>query len=220
MPQNEKRLAWVLRIDDKPDHPLPESPGKFFLVQFPGIFCVHELGGDPETPNPHWHVACVYSTPESKQTITNRLKKLLPNHTKCERAVSAWKGYGTPDDKLLQYLCKGPNKETQPDIVFNGTLESPEQLHEAFWIQMKQYKDKNSEMPLHERVYLSVERFENFDQQLDAVSDEVMRQTKGKINDNIAWPHIQAVMYRLDPLQTGAKFRERIRRMLDRNRTF
>ena len=212
MPSNEKRLAWDLRIDDKyPDHPLPEK----FFGEFPGIFCCKEVGGDSESPNPHWHIAIVCKTPESKQTITNRIKRLLPNHTQCERAVSSWKKFGSPDDELLCYLSKGtgPDFETQgPNIVFNHTLEDVKKLHERYWLKNKQYVEDNKERPLCDRVYLAVEKVENFDEQSDLVFDEIMRQTRGKINDNIAWPHYQAVMYRIDPQHTSMNFRERMRK--------
>jgi len=211
MPANIKQKAWVIRIDDPPER----APGPEFwaFVQSPGIFCCRELGGQPSEPNPHYHIACVFAEAISKQTLTNRLKSLLPNHTQCERAVSVWKDYGTPEDRLLQYLSKGQDKDTPPVIRFNNTLHDVKQLQQQYWIVNKDLVKKGKDMPLCQRVYEALKdqlKEINFDERANLIYDETMRQTQGRVNDNIAWPHIQWVMYRVDPQTVSMNFRERM----------
>lgn len=222
MPANAKHIAWNMRIDDPPDR----TPGPEFwkFVDSPGIFCCYELGDNVETPNPHWHIACVFKEPTSKQTLSNQLKRLLPNHLPGDRAVVPWKGYGTPDDKWLQYLSKGPDKDTPPNIRFNRTLLNPKELQVAYWAVNASHREKCKEMPLCQRVYEALrERLKdasNFDEKADMIYEEVMKQTAGRINDNIAWPHIQWVMYRVDPQSVSESFRDRMRKKWGQEKYF
>ena len=209
---NDKKLpAWIIRVDDVPGQEFP--PAFWEFVKTPGLFCCKELGALTDSPNPHYHVATRWEPPESKQTIINRIKKLFPWFTKSDFAVSEWKTYDLSADEAYIYLCKGSDKDTLPQIIFNRTLHDVKTLHARYWAKNAELKKKPKDSPLCEQVYdLIGDQLKdlNFENKFDLICDTIMSITRGKVNDNIAFPHVQAVLYRVDPATTALSFRYRM----------
>jgi len=225
MPQDDKYIAWHLRFDIKdgategsasdPPAPPPRWP-KDFPVKFGVIYLVQEQG-DQETPNPHYHVACVFSTPESKQTLKNRFQKMFPGHIKADYALMPWKAYGLPDDNLLTYMSKGPVKTGTPEkpiVLINATLHDPEALYNKYWATNAIMKSETSDKkkPMYEIIIDRCIKFDSYEEQQEEVIAKTLAAYRGKIADHIAFPCIQAVMYHFYPKRTEIDFASRMRK--------
>jgi len=224
MPANEKFLAWHLRFDvkeaappgaaDPPAAPAPRWPSEF-PVKFGVLFLVQEQG-DQETPNPHYHAACVLSSPESKQTLQNRFKKMFPTHCGGDYALMQWKLYQHADDNLLQYMAKGPSKTVpeQPVVLINNTLHDPVNLFNAYWAKNTVMKAETAnpdlKKPAHEIIIGRCARMDTYADQQEEVMTKTLAYYRGKVNDHVAFPVIQAVLYHFYPTKTEGDFRTRM----------
>lgn len=213
MPADEKSPAWMIRLDLKVDQVIPNE----FYTQFNVVMCCKELGSDQETPNPHIHAACVFSAPISKQTLRNRLRKLFPEHTGTKDLnIRLWKTYGNPDDDTFRYLCKGPLKSTKtlPEILYNGTLHNPLDLHEQFWVKNAQLKAETAKddkkKPIYEIIIERMTKYDTYEEQWDEAVYRTLQFYKGKVNDHVAFPTIQAAVYHYYPDRTQYDFRARM----------
>jgi len=213
MPADEKLIAWMIRLDLKDESPVPPE----FYVQFEVLICSQELGDNLETPNPHIHAACLFSSPVSKQTLRNRLRKMFPDHSKADLCISAWKHYGKPEDDMFRYICKGPSKKTKtpPMILHNSTLENPLELHEAYWkknADMKAETKAEGKVPPHEVIIPRCIKSEDYNEMWEEIVCKTLQYYRGKVNDHVAFPVIQACLYHFFPKRTEEDFRSRMAR--------
>lgn len=213
MPADVKAPAWMVRLDLKPDQVIPNE----FYVQFNVILCCKELGSNQETPNPHIHAACVFPEPVSKQTLRNRLRKLFPEHKGSKDIdIRPWKKYGLPEDGTFRYMCKGPLKshKTLPEILYNATLHNPAELHEAYWVENAKLKadtaSDDKKKPIYEIIIERMTKYDNYEEQWDEAVYRTLQFYKGKVNDHVAFPTIQAAVYHYYPDRCQQDFRARM----------
>lgn len=213
MPANDPKEAWMLTLDryyPRTDPSGQEIPPEFWdFVRIPEKFSVYEVGDEEGVA--HSHLLVCFNPPVSKQTLKNRLDKLVPNH---RPRISAWKTYGQPDDKLVQYLCKGPSIEIMPNVIHNPFGYDIVHYHHLYWKVNEDLKASRKDMPLCDRVYEACEadgwEKKNRQKLIDQICTKVMVLTKGRINDHVAFPHIQSVLYRRDPSFATLEFKKRM----------
>lgn len=201
MPSDQvKSRHWMLTIKER--FPIPPAFWDY-VTAIPGIICTKELGEHED--NPHYHILMSYHDEASAQTLNNRVRKICTEHDSKSLGFTRWKLHGHPDDELPQYVCKGPNKNTLPEVRFNLQNWNVQELHDKYWKKSEKIaKDKTPKIPLFEQILAGVEKSPNYWTQMRLCTKMIMKLTKGKIGDHIAWPHIQAAMYQLE-IQAGKK---------------
>lgn len=112
-------------------------------------------------------------------------------------------------EDLLRYFCKGPGWSTKiktelPDVVFTtlapGSIKT---FHDEFWQknQATGKKIKRTKTDLIDEIYEKAkkEKFTDWYAALEFVSGEFTDSLSGKINDNVLFPLVQSVMWKLEP---------------------
>jgi len=202
MPSADKIQHWMLTIKYSQDQPLP--PAFWEWVRPAELFSVQEMGENGD--NPHYHIMLDYPAPGmSKQTLHNQLKKILPDQAPSKKGFSEWITYGQTPDELQHYVCKGLSHGVLPVVHHNPYNWPVQQFHDAYWTKNTIIKETKKDpkkivSPLHEQILAKVKYDEtlNYWDHLRLCTDAVMEITGGKINDHIAWPHIQFAMNHLE----------------------
>jgi hypothetical protein len=197
-----------------------------YCVQLPALICTEEVG---ETGKQHVHILAHFPSPESRQTLRNRLFKFFDiKFKKGECALTQWTTYGK-DKGLEEYVCKGPQAhaghsakkcvcvKSPPIVLYKNWLEDEMVHHEKWWDEHNRVLEdsKGAKVPLFEELILNINGKEELDKtdymkMFSYVCDQAMVITRGKINDNIAFPHIQRVMYEYFPKVVSGEFQTRM----------
>lgn len=198
-----KSTAWSIRVDEIPGVTREQIVNWSALNG--AVLCVREET-DEETPNPHYHIA-IRTLEVSQETIRNRVRKLFEGieYSRSDYSTAVWDS----DDKLLKYFSKGPGWKTKtpgglPDVVFTNLLEATiKSFHEDFWKEnsSRGKKIKKSKIDLIDEIYEKAKehKFTNWYSAMEFVTGEFIDSMSGKVNDNVLFPLVQSVMWKLDP---------------------
>lgn len=216
----KKATAWAVRIDELPG--VSEKIAEWCSSKG-AVICTREYS-DNDTTNPHYHIAL--RTPEvTQETVRNWVKSILPpSAQRSDFATSEWKD----DDRYLRYCCKGPNwhnitkgdeKDPKPPVVIFKMLLSPtvEELHNDFWKENQITKPKGK-VDRNELVQMCVQHVKesgcgtDYLSRMEVAGNYVTRHYKGKVNDHVAFPVIQSVLWHLDRSRCEADFFSRMRK--------
>lgn len=197
-----KATAWNIRVDEIPG--VTREAVASWCVANGAVLCVREET-DEDSLNPHYHIA-IRTIEISQETIRNWVKKLFPGEfSRSDFSTAVWDS----DDKLLKYFSKGPGWKTKtpgalPDVVFTNLLEATvKSFHEDFWKEnsSRGKKIKKSKVDLVDEIYEKAkkEKFTDWYSAMEFVSGEFIDSLSGKVNDNVLFPLVQSVMWKLDP---------------------
>lgn len=198
--------AWHFYIDEKAG--VTRERILEFCEKWKAVLAVRE-DREPEdaTPNPHYHVC--FRTPRvySHEAIRKMVRKLFTSedHGPKDFGTNKW----DENEDLLRYFSKGPGwaekKKTElPDVVFTtlapGTIK---EFHEEFWEknEISGKKIKKSKIDLIDEIYgkAKTQKFADWYSAMEFVSGEFIDSLSGKVNDNVLFPLVQSVMWKLDP---------------------
>lgn len=112
------------------------------------ILIVKELTSENKTI----HYQSYWKTDIKKDAITKRLQRLEIKAGGSNQQYACTKIKDTDQDRerMIQYLCKGENKDTLPDVLFNNFLtdEQIKDYHDEYWMENEKLKDgKKSKKP-------------------------------------------------------------------------
>lgn len=157
---------------------------------------------------------------------------------KSDFAFTVWETHGQNTD-MEEYVCKGPYKglKTEPIVRHKSTsfFRDVAQLHEAWWQKHQVILDKSAQKvkkekqkledkmivveKCNERVNQLVEEIYGPNKSIgcltmsalkELVYKAVIQHYKGKVNDHISFPVIQALMFRYAPVPVEAAFGKRM----------
>lgn len=192
------------------------------------VLCTREEG-DTGHPNPHYHFAIRLSEPVSQETIRNWAKSLLPpGATKSDFQTATWDG----EEKFLRYCCKGVNA----GAIMKGDVKAPvlppkvisshllgmtvEALHKDFWAENAKaapaVKKRKEELVRSCIEHVKSAGLTTYADQLETACAFVLAEYKGKVNDHVAFPIIQSVMWSLNTHQASADFHSRMLKKFSR----
>jgi len=149
LPPHEKTAEWIhIRIHKNPKNP---EYNTFFERQFDSVISCYETHSN----RPHVHVLCKIKVTRSVQ-IRKLLKKMFNFDGNTDFSVT--NVAPTPNDikEMSQYVCKGNDKKTLPEVVFktvDWTKEFIEQKHTDYWAVSR--IDKHVEEQQHVTVNLN-----------------------------------------------------------------
>jgi len=186
--------------------------------------CVREEA-DVEVPNPHYHLLVKFDPPASRESLGTKISKLFSQQTmgKNDKHILKWNTidaqYFSVDDKQSRYCCKGPDNEKPiyPDVIYKTISDDlVKDAHETYWniweTVYKPIRDKNTKKEIKRdekiiKIFLS----EGISPSFEQICSEVLKDYRGKVNDHVAWPVIQAVMYHFYPNRVRNDFMNRMR---------
>lgn len=220
MPANDKHIAWMIHVD------LVEGVREK-LVEYcqtlPALICCEENG--EETGKPHVHILAVLPEPTSKQTLGNRLKKILPVSGP-QFSFVCWEDFNSPDPlkatRAQQYVCKGPSKSVKspPIVLHKNWLDDELVHHEAYWQRWGEItaenKDKIKKMSYNDQMVAEIIEEIRVDPSADTADifalacKKILKRKKGRINDHVAFPLIQSIEYHFSPTQVTEAFYDRM----------
>lgn len=196
-----------------------------YCVKLPAIICVEEVGEENEKD--HIHILAALDPPVSNQTLRNRIKKHFGLEFKKEELyISEWK-----TDELKHYVCKGPSKSVKtPPVIFHTTWP-PEEIstyHEAYWHHVasgvksspaKKTKrdadelcDEIANAIKHKYIAKNEDKGSSIEDCHNEICKILLAKKIGRIGDHIAFPYVQAILYRIFPRWVEADFQDRMKR--------
>lgn len=220
----KKSDAWSVRVDD-----VSGVSGKVvkWCEEKGVVLCVREEA-DNDTPNPHYHMAIRTPGEVTQETIRNWVKSLLPTgFTKHDFSTAVWDG----EEALLRYLCKGPNwaqiKKGEkvpvlpPKVIFRQLLgKTVEDLHSDFWkenaIKGPAVKKRREDIVKECVAAVKDSGLESYAERMELASGLILDAYSGKVNDHVAFPILQSVMWTLDRRQATADFHARMLKKFSR----
>lgn len=193
-----------------------------YCVKLPALICVEEVGEENEKD--HVHILAALDPPVSNQTLRNRIKKHFGVEFKKEELyISEWK-----TDTLKHYVCKGPSKSVMTQPVILHTTWTPEEIqtyHEAYWQHAasavktspaKRAKQDADELCDTIANTIKHKYIGNPDASIKDCHNEIcsilLAKKIGRIGDHIAFPYVQAILYRIYPRWVEADFQDRMKR--------
>jgi len=167
----------------------------------------------------HYHIAIHLPEEVSYKTFRGYLTKYISPDLKGTTSFKTkeWTSYGK-DTQLEQYICKGVSPEQGPEMLMNRTLIESATHHINYW---KQDKESTSSSKAKARAALKqgtkiiddiCARHQNEYVKTSEIITEVFEAYKGRCNDNQTFPIIQAIMFKLDKVQTTDNFVNRMLR--------
>lgn len=230
MPKIVTSRHWTIRIHLIPGilDGIAEYCGKL-----PALLCVREAGESAADGIEHVHILASFPTERTKPDLIKDMKTHFKDtvFAKHNFAYSVWESYGINKD-LEEYLCKGPSKtvQTKPTILYRNWLDDVDVHHANWWAKHNEIlKKKSSKKKIteHDRMFV----VERVNEKLQMLIDEdvaagrqndrewtyrlasklVLEHYKGKVNDNIAFPVLQAVLYKHYPESVERSFMDRMR---------
>lgn len=122
-----------------------------------------------------------------------------------------WEDYGV-NLNLEQYICKGANEDTPPEMIMNKTLLDPLELQKLYWKVNKELKADakkgRDEKAQEERrkgtkiIDTIVAKNKNIFVKTEDIIAEVLECYGGRCTDHQMFPVVQAIMYQLDKVKT------------------
>lgn len=230
--KGEKHRCWKVRVD--------EAPGIEDKIvswaQTVDIPLIVREDPDGETPNPHYHFGIRFDKECSQETVRNRVKDALKGEAKLDYATGVW----DDSIDYLVYMCKGddwtyvkdgkrsPHGETRPPKVIryvpqvdgSGGFWTPGSLHERFWQRARDEYSPELRKNIKEKLPVLIEGWAqtirkdpectSYCAQQDAAMDLVIDFYKGKVQDHVAFPIIQSIMYKVNREHTVSDFKSRM----------
>jgi len=148
-------------------------------------------------------------------------------------AFTVWDQHGM-NTGIEEYVCKGPYKglKTEPIVKYKSPCFYHDvlMLHEAYWKVHKAILDKR-DLKIKKEKQKMDDKMKSVDacrklidnyMQIDGVAvaprhitydyccKAVIEHFKGKVNDHVAFPVVQALMYQYEPVATVATFQRRM----------
>jgi len=180
---------------------------------------------DEHDANPHYHLLVKFDPPVSREVLTRKISKLfsLDKVGRNDKHLLMW---NTTDAELFSetdrqsiYCSKGPDNEVQKpvDVVYKSISDELLLLaHNTYWNNWNQvYKpirDKNLAKKSEPKETIIIKQYQALNissPSFRSVCQEVMKLYKGKVNDHVAWPVIQAVLYHYYPSQVDQEAHKR-----------
>lgn len=218
---DDKSTHWFLRVDDISGFNVQQlCDNKDW-----GVILAVKEDPDNETPNPHYHILLKYKVVRCKSTINDYLRDLFP-------VLKGNKVFGntvaTPGDfenKVYPYMCKGRQhgySDTNPNVCFNPTNLDIPKYHNLYYEQRKQMKkggptgkEVSSKLIIAAKQLIQ-ERTIKQPNWTD-IANIVLEVSQGKLNDNLAFTVIQALMYHYNLEECKSTFTSRLYSKFYRN---
>lgn len=157
----------------------------------------------------HYHIAIHLQEEVSYKTFRGYLSKYISPDLKGTTSFKTkdWTDYGK-NCNLEQYICKGVSPEQGPEMLMNRTLIESATHHINYWKQ-----DKESASTGKAKAKAAMKKGTKIIDDISAnhkneyvKTPEIIREVfdayEGRCNDNQMFPIVQAIMYKLDKVQT------------------
>lgn len=235
MPKIVRSRHWTIRIDLIPGvlERLPE-----YCAKTSALICCQESGeGDSETGNEHIHILSSFTDVVARPDLTAAMKSHFKDSVfaKSDFAFTVWETYGQ-DTAMEEYICKGPSKvsKTPPKVLFKSWLDDPMKHHEAWWAKHetimtkskakleKAQKTDAQRLAVVEKIHSEIvcwkadyetlaNRQPDQDEIIEHAEKLVLRAYSAKVNDHVAFPVLQAVLYKHIPKIVERAFHDRMK---------
>lgn len=155
---------------------------------------------------------------------------------KSDFAFTVWETHGKNTD-MEEYVCKGPSKtvKTNPKVIYRNPMWFGDiaAFHESWWKKhdvigekqkLKALKDKQKTDDKFKAIDLIEERIRHYAEEhhvgdisamprhdiIFQAKREILAYYRGKVNDHVAFPVLQGVLYRFMPTTVEAAFSQRM----------
>ena len=161
----------------------------------------------------HYHIAISLKEPVSYKTFRSYLTKHLSATLRGTTSFKTreWKDYGN-NLNLEKYICKGAGPDTPPEILMNRTLLVPLELQKLYWEEnkalqsdAKKMRDERAQKAMKQGTKCIDEiciKYKNQYAKTEDIIRDVLEHYQGRCTDHQIFPIVQAIMYKLDKVQT------------------
>lgn len=220
---DDKSAYWFLRVDDISGFDVQTLCG---YKEWGAILAVRE-DPDNDSPNPHYHILLKYKDTRTKSTINKYLKELFPVLEGNKVFSNAVANPADFEKKVFPYMCKGKQygyNGSNPNVVFNQSINPVDirTAHTLYWETRKNMK-KGGESGKEVTTKLIVAAKQLIQERTikspnwTDIANIVLEVAQGKLNDNVAFSCIQALMYHYNLEECKSTFTTRLYSKFYRN---
>lgn len=160
----------------------------------------------------HYHIAIHLPEEVCYKTFRTYLTKYLGDlKGTTSFKTRKWEDYGV-NLNLEQYVCKGASPDSPPEMIMNKTLLDPLELQKMYWEVNKKLLDQ-AKQARDDKAKEEAKKGTKIIEQISAKNKGIFVKTEdiiaevlecygGRCSDHQMFPVVQAIMYRLDKVQT------------------